>query len=439
MKAIETAAETPKKPPPKLKILKPHSFLASKKHFLLPFSLAGFTALVIFTGLKLMSRASETPESYLFNIKSFTGNAKYYDAPQGLWLKIGKAVKPLPPFQIRTQAGEEINLKNDSEFSLRLKSGSAAEISNRGVLLHHGTLLGDIHPSDKKSIQITSPIFKTEISDATFLLHSDSENALSWGGLLRGSIDLSVPGHGKLRLSPHEKIIFQNHQAPEISKMTKQEWRLMKEAYELIESPTVTPDPSLGNLFEHVSDHGVFFSTYTSFSSYNKTQDPEPALKIHYDVLIPGSSSGFYLKLENFDLSSYQGLKFETRLSPNDPGPQAIRMEFKSRGKPLRIFAPRHFSKEWKENFLEFHSRQLAPIDEIVILFSHQSVGEAKQGSLQLRKFTLIPQVPPGKAVPKKSPDLEELIHTLKNLDSISEEAVQEDAEETGYKFMESE
>lgn len=407
----------------KLRIEKPKTF-SFWKFFLTVILIAG---LVIGVLLLLPQFSEKKPAADLaFEILNFEGDVQIYDLETQTWRVPKRGEEFLASQKIKTGVDGVINLQVPEELRLRLKENSLLENKKCGVFnqkeiyqlgLEYGVLFGATGKVfDRKEVagnallKVSTPKLTADIHGALFRIQGGGsvpgkEDAV---GVLRGSVEIAKPSlwlrKGGIRIRGLEKADVMDGVLQPATKMTPDEWSVMKEVYELREKTAVTEAQQIdlskqaGTLFHHVFDHGTFFTPKIGYAGREFYKDPdsgEVRLETEYDVFPTGSFVGIYIKTRDLDAAQYDGLSFDVRKLPEEGAPDSFSIELKSKGNVLRRFAPRGFVREWTPMKFEFSAQKSTPIAEVVFVFINSRVGEAKKGMLEFRNINLIPRKTP--------------------------------------------
>ncbi len=366
-------------------------------------------------------------------ILSFEGDAQIYDPQTRNWRAPQRGEEFRASQKLKTGPEGVVNFQVPGELRLRLKENSLLESKECGTLgqkeiykfyLDYGVLFGatakafDRKETAKKALlQVSTPELVADVHGALFRV--EAAGSLKGGedkvGVLRGSVVASVPSlffrRGGERIRGLEKASVIDGALQPASRMSPEEWSVMKEVYELLEKTAVMEAQQIdlskhaGTLFERVFDHGTFFTPKIGYAGREFYKDPnsgEVYLETEYDVFPAGSFVGVYIKTRDLDAMQYEGLSFDVRRIPEEGVPDSFSIELKSKGNVARRFAPRGFVREWTPMKFDFSAQKPTPISEVVFVFLNTRVGEAKKGMLEFRNINLIPRKTPI-PVPAKS------------------------------------
>lgn len=378
-------------------------------------SILGLVAIVLLIALVVPRLIMEKPDQVArepLEVKYVIG--------ENVSLKVfseNKTEKPKPGSLF--QRKDKLDVGKDSEiemalpdmFHLRLKENSRLESKrpsqnplNYHLSLTDGRLLGITESKFKHEggvLDVETPSFELHLQDAAFQVRFDKKSRTGTVGILRGSGEI-VPKKGNpVTLRGLQKVEIKNDQAVSSTpaKVIDQDWVEMKEAYELIpktaasEAQQIDLSKRAGDFFNYVFDHGTFYSPKIGFAEREFLQDErgEVSLKIKYDVFPRAAIVGMYIKTRNFNLSKFGGIDFDVRTSGDENYPESIRIELKSKYTTIRAFKPRNFTPDWQTIHLPFFGNRNSPITEMTVVFTNDTVGPNKVGTLEFRNFRLLP------------------------------------------------
>ncbi len=365
-----------------------------------------------------------------YDVTRPAGEVEFYSRDEGTWLPLRAGETVGAHRKIRTGRGGRVDLTIPGQAYLRLQENSFLEIRapqlfERGtdfrLHLERGTLLA---ATDKKYegnyYEVTTPGLTARAGK---------------GGLFRISLPVGPPPavppsvtvlRGTVKVRPNsagihrwitvknlEKTVVDRQGRPgEPYQMSRQDWREVKEAYELgmkesgFERRQMDLSKSAGNLFEHVLDHGTFYTPELGYALREFSLDGnsgEAHLEIEYDVFPTGAFVGMYMKTRDFNLADFGGLEFQVRTVSGEDAPSSFRIEIKSKFGIARTFKASYFAAEWTTVRFPWKARKDTPIAEVTLVFSWDRVGDHKKGFLEFRNFTLIPRAASAQTNPPPS------------------------------------
>ncbi|MFZ5802437.1 MAG: FecR domain-containing protein [Candidatus Omnitrophota bacterium] len=349
----------------------------------------------------------------VFEVTQFVGSPEIYSDEEKAWKPLNRGDLFKINDSIRTDAGEEVDFRVQGKINVRVKEDTVLENkppkaittkTNYRLHLMKGALLGSTGKgySAQDLLEITTPISVASVRGSLFRVEYNPDQERAWLGLLQGHMTIGQKGFAqrKFKLKNLQSIELVKGKATQTPiKISREDWDLMKEAYELIEKTAASEARQLdlskegGVLFsEYVFDHGTFYVPKFGFMEREFIRDPMTGrvfLNLSYDVFPRGSFVGMYIKTRNFDLSKYGVLKFRTRRIPGEDFPAAFRVELKSKGQVIRAFAAKMIRHEWTDHAFKFHLKKETLIDEVAFVFTHVQVGEFKKGALQMADVDL--------------------------------------------------
>lgn len=378
--------------------------------------------LVIAAGLVLWFQFA--PRSYIplpFEVLGFEGDVQIYDLQSHAWRTPKRGEEFVASQKLKTGKDGMVNFQVENEIHLRLKENS--ELLNdesrvkgkqevyqlrllQGVLLGATTRQFERKQNDDKAIfKILTGDYIANIHGAIFRVQASSQQGQdNKVGVLRGFVEVAKPAlfisSEGIRIRGLEETSVIEGVIQPATRVTAEEWVLMKEAYELLEKSAVMEAEQIdlskmaGSFFKVVFDHGTFFTPNSGFAGREFFKDPDSGqilLETEYDVFPAGSFCGVYIKTRDFDVSKYTGLSFEVRRKAEEGAPESFSIELKSKGNVVRRYAPRNFEKSWKLAEFDFHAKKSLMVNEVVFVFTNARVGEAKKGMLEFRNINLIP------------------------------------------------
>ena len=390
--------------------------------------------LVIAAVWVLWPRFAPAPSTPLaFVIAGFEGDVSIYDLESRSWRVPKRGEEFKASQRLKTGADGIINFKVDNEIMLRLKENSELENKESRLVgsqevyklfLDQGVLFGvTAKPFDRKQamrkavFQIVAPDFIASVHGAIFRIQAtSSKEPVNKVGVLRGSVEVKTPSllnfKEGLLIRAHERVNVIDGAVQPVTKISREEWGLMKESYELIERTAGTEAVQMdlskkaGNFFNYVFDHGSFYTPKIGYAGREFYKDPDTGdvyLETEYDVFPTNSVSGAYFKVRNFDASKFSGLSLEVCRKSDEGAPDSFSIELKSKGNVLRRYAPRGFKNSWQVMQFDFHAKKTMFLDEIVFCFMNVRVGEAKKGILEIRHINLTPLPPPSQNPPMRA------------------------------------
>ncbi len=320
-------------------------------------------------------------------------------------------------YRLRTGPGEDLaELRIDGQARVRLKENSELQIlpmrssdssSVQPLSLLKGTLLlwtGD--SGEKKSIEVLVSGAAVRIQRGAALVQRDPKGK-AWIGVLRGSAEISegFGGAKKKTISSLNKAEITSGRLwgkdLKVSKISKEEWNRMKEAYELFQKGAAAEALQLdlskeaGGFFEYVFDHGTFSTPRMGFADREFIKDVstgEVHLEAEYDVFPAGSYVGVYMKCRNLDLSRFSGFKFKARRIEGASYPESVKIEFKSKFGIVRAYVLKFVRLNWEETVFPLNVKIPTLITEVTLLFTHEKAGIDKSGRIALKDFSLVPK-----------------------------------------------
>lgn len=365
-------------------------------------------------------------------IKNYYGKTRIFYPEKNSWEKPhrgqlisdGYALETGPDSELNFAAGENIRirLKENSEGRLEIPAVRAEEVP-AGIRLEKGKLLASIRSQDPQGpIYLAVSRTLVEVRSGMVMLEIlPGENRVLLG-VLRGSALVWIEGSKEaVPVASLEKLEITPGDKPEaVSRVSKNEWREMREAYELVEKSAAVEAMQMdlsqkaGTLFEKVFDHGTFFHPKMGFAAREFVQDPdgEVRLVMEYDVFPAGSFVGTYMKTRDFDASLYEGLQFDVRRVGDEGFPQNIKVELKSGGQVTRAFAIKNIRKKWETVFFPFRVNKMADVNELTFVFAHDRVGTFPRGMVEMRNMTILPKPDPAVS-PEKEKAMDTAILTL--------------------------
>ncbi len=358
-----------------------------------------------------------------FEVSSFEGDAQIYDPKSHDWRPPKQGEEFRTSQKVKTGPDGQISLQVEDEIRLRIKGSSELEniqsavVGKREVYKLHfgqGVLFGVTSKAfDRKratkeaDFQITTPKYDVDVMGSVFRIETSRvKGGRNWVGVLRGSVEVSPPSlffrKGGTLIRGLEQVSVAEGVIQPITRVTRGEWGFIKEAYQLLEKTAVKEAEQIdlskhaGSFFEHVFDHGTFFTPNVGYCGREFFRDSDTGgvyLDVEYDVFPAGSFDGVYIKTRNFDISQYSGFSMEVQRSADEGVPESFFIELKSKGNTVRRFSPRGFERTWKKMEFDFNASRPTPVNEVVFVFTNARVGEAKKGVLEFRNINLLPRL----------------------------------------------
>ena len=359
----------------------------------------------------------------IYQIQNFAGTAEVYSDKSKRWLPVQRAETITARDKLRTGPKSEIDFGIPKQLAFRLKDDAQLEVkgpaffqrtSGYRLYLVRGALVGS---TDKDysgaKLEISTPTLVASLDSPMFQMEVKPETSDSAVHILKGSaVVRSTKARQSVRVQSLETTEVKRGARPtEPTRVTRQEWSQMKEAYELIGKGTALEAKQLdlskegGSLFQYVIDHGTFYTPEFGHSEREFIKDEATGkvyLKIDYDVFLTGSFVGVYIKTRNLDLAKFKGLEFQARTNPEEGFPESMRIELKTDTGLARVFVPRDFKPTWQTYKYPLVLRRSTPITELALVFSNEKVGNSKKGAVYLRDFNL--EVGPPPSVPSVTP-----------------------------------
>ncbi len=355
----------------------------------------------------------------LLEIEFADRTAELFSDSSHQWTKLERGSLIGIDDRLRTAAGGEIHLSIPKKLHLRIKENS--ELVVRGpkkvdrqtvpqIELVKGVLLGATETKSKNEslARVKTSEIHFDVQEAFFSLGRNDEKKSSEVGVLRGRLKVeagNILSPERLVLGSLQKIGAQGKTISSPTSLSSQEWVQMKEVYELIEKTASSEAVQMelsgqaGNFFQHVFDHGTFYSPKIGYAEreFVKNEDGSVYLQINYDVFPAGALVGVYLKTRDFDLSKFETFEYEVRRTPDDHFPDGFRLEFKTGRGIGRAFQPKGFEPDWKKLSMPLNAGISMMTTEVTFVFTHETVGPDKAGALQFRNFNLVPRSQPIK------------------------------------------
>ncbi|OGW79945.1 MAG: hypothetical protein A3G33_05050 [Omnitrophica bacterium RIFCSPLOWO2_12_FULL_44_17] len=375
-------------------------------------------AAVLFFFVQNRSHHGESGRDFKpFEIKYSFGDAKVYSARERNWVSATRGTLLSVGSKIRTQKDSGIDFFMSDKTHFRLKENSELELNKpdffdvgprRKMYLPKGTLLGltENESGQIDGVDIFTGRLHAHVKDAVFEIKSDPVGKKDFLGVLRGTVEAVSKSGWKRQLNVRrlEKVetTSDGRFPKEPVRIAKSDWNQMKEAYQLIpvtaasEAKQLDLSKKAGNLFDYVFDHGTFYSPEIGFANREFELDEktgEVGLKVEYDVFPVPAIVGLYFKTRNFDLSKFDALEFDVRTVKGEDSPDSFRVELKTNLGILRASKPRNFEPVWRTaNFPFYANTQSKLIQEVTMVFTHETAGVNKRGMLEFRNFKLIPK-----------------------------------------------
>ena len=373
------------------------------------------------------------PEPPPFEIAQFVGKPEIYSREQGRWVPISDKRMLGPKDKIRTDAGSEVTLRIPDAAEVRLKPNSELEGKNPGLLekgekglvyrlqLMKGVLQVSADKDLKKKgrLEVSTPALVAAVRGTLFQVSVDPKTRKSSVNVLRGEVEvhprpvfIAKPGPSVI-VHSFEKVEAEAGSQAVLKPVpiSREDWDQVKALYELtqrsaeFEARQLDLSKQAGGLFEYVFDHGTFFTPEFGHAEREFMKDDatgDVILTVSYDVFPRGSLVGVYMKTRNFDFSKFDALEFEVAKVPEQASPDSLRFEVKSKGQILRAMKVENLENTWKKVRVPFKFAKSIPITEVTLVFTHETIGELKTGSVQFRRFNMVPLSgpPPTAAAP---------------------------------------
>ena len=372
--------------------------------------LAGLAALPFF-----LFRAQAQVPLPSYEIQNFIGKVEIYSNKQRAWVPANRGTKVGARDKVRTGPGGEIDLRVPDQIRIRIKENSEAEVKAPRLFertlryrLHllRGNLLGSTEKDFKgQKLEISTPVLVAAVRGTSFQVSASPEKDESAVLVLQGTVNVrSLRTRKVVVVRALEKTEVKGSAPPsQPTRVTRDEWNRMKEAYELIqksaafEAHQMDLSREAGSLFQYVFDHGTFYTPNFGFSNREFIKDETTGqvhLEVEYDVFPAGSFVGMYTKVRDLDIAKFKGFRFEVRGDPEEGYPESFKIEFKSKNALVRSFVPRDYREKWQTFEYPLRFNRSTPLAEITFVFANEKVGAHKKGKLLIRNVTLIPLPP---------------------------------------------
>lgn len=351
-----------------------------------------------------------------YQVQNVIGKVEIYSFKDRAWRSANRGDMILPQDKIQTGPASEIDIYVPDEMRIRIKENSAVEtkdlgwfdrISTQRLKLLKGTLMAATErPLLGERIEILVPGTALATSKGSLFAKVDAEHQESWIGVLRGvaSQDSGIPGFSKkiqeLQRVGKSKKGGGGTKPVEIS---REEWNDMKEAYELIQKSAAVEALQMdlsrdaGNFFDHVFDHGDFYTPKVGYALREFSRDEVTGnvyLEVEYDVFPTGSFAGMYIKTRDLDVLKFSKFVLEARRPREGGYPNNVKIELKSKSGIVRAFVIKMVKNDWATYEFPLNFKNSTLINEVTLVFANDRVGEHKKGRIQIRKMILEPAKP---------------------------------------------
>lgn len=354
-----------------------------------------------------------------YQIQNFIGSVEVYASDKRAWVPARRGEVLKARDKVRTGPEGEIDLRVPDQISLRIKENSEVEVRAPGFFekkvryrLHllRGSLVGSTEKSyEEEQLEISTLVMVAAVRGTSFQIESNPDTQATTVRVLKGSIRVRSKSGQSVLVQGLERTEVKGN-APPLApvRVSRKEWDQLKEAYELtqksaaLEARQLDLSKQAGGLFQHVFDHGTFYTPKFGFADREFIQDEATGkvhLEVSYDVFPTGSFVGMYMKTRDLDLSKFKGLKLQARGNLQEGYPDSLRIELKSSSSVIRAFAPRDFKEGWQSFVFPFRVNKPTPISEVTLVFSNEKSRQYPKGKLYLRDVDFEP-VPPGEAKP---------------------------------------
>lgn len=395
---------------------------------------------LIYLGIVLIAAVFVIYKSYFgvqnpkaFEVITFQGDVQIYSANSHAWMPAQRGQDVGLYDKIKTGEKSDIDFKLPGKALFRLQANSIAvgqdkeffASESRGtsdIILQKGMMLSYILDGDSNDlIAATKEAQLSARGGSLILIESAPElqDPKTWVGVLKGSAKVTSKVLLKESLTEvkplHKVEVTRTSGVTDPERVTRKEWGYMKDGYELIErvAPLAKDQLDLskgaGNLFDKIFDHGTFYTPKVGYATREFKLDPnsgEVHLVIDYDVFPTGSFVGMYMKTRSLDISKFEALQFDAKVSEEDGYPDRFKLELKSKGNVVRSFTPRDFKRQWTTQTVDLNIKEDSmPLDEITFVFANDRVGEYKMGTLRMKNLRLIPKKPEEKITPPYTPE----------------------------------
>lgn len=353
-----------------------------------------------------------------FEVINFTGAVEIYDHDARQWRRANRGDEIRTLDKIRTRANSEIDFTNSEQGLFRLGADSELHgnqaffldmhpMADPGIHLKNGSLMIYALKRDaSRDLKIVAPFIQVKVLPGSLLfmeVDALSDEPKAWVGVLRGGADVYsklLLKQQTVRVNAHEQTeVQQGSPLSSPVRITRAQWQKLSKGFELVERTlTVEREPvqefkAIGNLFEYVFDYGTFYTPNQGSMLLDFLRDDDgkmSGLVLDYDVFPPGSYVGVYLKSRSLDLSHFQNFELELRSDDFLGIPDAVNVEFKTHAGVIHEFPLGAFKDQWHKVSFPLNYPSMTDIVEIAIVFTNQTVGEHKSGSLEARNFKLI-------------------------------------------------
>lgn len=392
----------------------------SRGNFIIGFIVFLIAAGIIgYFGYTYVKGLSPTPPPY--EITNFSGKPKIFSKEMGKWVDVERGMKFRAEDKLQTEDGSQVDLKIPGKVAIRVKENSVIE--GKGPKLFEKDLIyklylerGDVLAAtdqgfqhDEEKLQISTKMMVTAVRGTKYHVHADPERNEYWVSVLRGQIEVFTPTEFFWETPENEVQVNSLYFAStlpngtgfsEPKRVSQDQWKVMKEAYDLIprsaafEAAQLDLSKEAGGIYEYVFDHGTFYTPKMGFASRTFIKDEntnDVILEMEYDVFSLGSFVGIYNKIREFDMSDYKSMSFWVRRAPGENHPDFVKIEVKAKGVVQRGFPLKNIEKEWTEKTFLFNEDDSIFVSELVYVYTHDQVGQDKKGVIQLKDFKLTP------------------------------------------------
>ena len=377
---------------------------------------AAFLAVTVAVVAAFLSFVLRGPVPPPFEITHFAGKPEIFSPDKG-WVPL-QSSRPLGPNdKVRTDAASEVTLRIPDVADIRLKENSQLEGRKPEFLQKELTyrlhlLQGALQVSaDKKlkekgSFEVSTPVLVAAVRGTLFEVDSDPKKGKSSVNVLRGKVEVRRRSFFHIKkpvlVTDFEKVEMAEGEAlPKPVKINLQDWDRIKTVYDLpkrgaaFASQQMDFSKDMGSLFGHVADYGTFYTPNFGHCEYEFLKDLTTgavSLSVDYDVFPVGSFVGVYLKTRNLDFSKFDALEFQVQRNSDQGFPDTFRIEVKNKSDILRAMPWKGIKGTWQTVSVPLKFSHSIMITEITMVFTHETVGQFKSGSLLFRNFTLIPR-----------------------------------------------
>ena len=346
-------------------------------------------------------------------VENFSGNVEIYNKATRAWEKIKRGQYVQMGDKIRSGEDGEVNLELPGEVRVRVKQNS--EFGFMGpkpydknpymrLNLEDGEMLVATQKGfSEEKMDLVTPQTITQTSGGYFRVQTSTSDNKSNIGLMRGKAQVRkneflnedwVEIKGLETMELDQTGVVKNP-----TRVTRDEWNLLREIYELTlksaasEAEQLDISKEAGSLFEYVFDHGTFYTPkfgYAGRDFFKEESSGETLLEVEYDVFPRGSFVGVYIKTRELDLMDYDFLELETRRVEEEGSPLNVKIELKSKSNVVRSYAIKQPQVKWEKQVFPLRIKKETPTNEMTLVFIHDRVGEDKKGAIQLRNINLV-------------------------------------------------